>query len=68
MRSASSTGDDAVLLRALPAAERAAIEARIVDERDYADVADEIGCSESVVRQRVSRGLRKIRAAVEETR
>src|SRR5439155_13058208 len=62
--------DDGVLdrvLRGLPAAERAAIEARIVDERDYADVAAEIGCSQSVVRQRVSRGLRKIRAAIEET-
>jgi RNA polymerase sigma-70 factor (ECF subfamily) len=62
--------DDGVLsqaLRALPEAERAAIEARVVEERPYADVAADIGCSPSVVRQRVSRGLRKIKAAVEET-
>jgi RNA polymerase sigma factor (sigma-70 family) len=62
--------DDGVLLqalRALPEPERAAIEARVVDERPYADVAADIGCSTSVVRQRVSRGLRKINAAVEET-
>jgi RNA polymerase sigma factor (sigma-70 family) len=62
--------DEGALLRALqelPAAERTAVEARIVDEREYADVAADIGCSQSVVRQRVSRGLRKIRAAIEES-
>jgi RNA polymerase sigma factor (sigma-70 family) len=62
--------DDGVLsqaLRALPESERAAIEARVLQERAYADVAADIGCSPSVVRQRVSRGLRRIKATVEET-
>ena len=62
--------DDGVLLRALselPEAERAAVQARVVDERDYADVAAQIGCSQLVVRQRVSRGLRKMKDAIEET-
>jgi RNA polymerase sigma factor (sigma-70 family) len=62
--------DDGELLQALselPRAERAAVEGRVVEERDYAELAREIGCSQSVVRQRVSRGLRRIKAAVEET-
>jgi RNA polymerase sigma factor (sigma-70 family) len=54
-------------LSKLPGAERAAVEGRVVEERDYAELAREIGCSASVVRQRVSRGLRRIKAAVEET-
>jgi RNA polymerase sigma factor (sigma-70 family) len=61
--------DEGALMRALaglPEAERAAVEARVVEEREYADVARDIGCSPSVVRQRVSRGLRRIKAAVEE--
>jgi RNA polymerase sigma factor (sigma-70 family) len=62
--------NDGALSRALgelPETERAAVQARVVDERDYADVAQEIGCSAMVVRQRVSRGLRRIRAMAEET-
>ncbi len=62
--------DDAVLtevMASLPAKQRAAIEARVIDERDYGDVARELGCSESVVRQRVSRGLSSMRSTVEET-
>jgi RNA polymerase sigma factor (sigma-70 family) len=62
--------DDGALSRALnelPEAERVAVQARVVHDRDYAELAQEIGCSAMVVRQRVSRGLRKIRAAVEET-
>ena len=61
--------DDAVLteaLASLPTKQRAAIEARVIDERDYGDVARELGCSESVVRQRVSRGLSAMRSTVEE--
>ena len=62
--------DDGVLVQALaslPAKQREAIEARVIDERDYGDVATELGCSELVVRQRVSRGLSKLRSIVEET-
>lgn len=46
----------------LPAEQREAVHARIVDERSYADIAAELRCSESVVRQRVSRGLARARA------
>ena len=61
--------DDAALteaLTSLPAKQRAAIEAHVIDEREYGDVARELGCSESVVRQRVSRGLSAMRSTVEE--
>jgi RNA polymerase sigma-70 factor (ECF subfamily) len=53
-------------LAALPAAEREAIEAHVIDERGYAELADELRCSEAVVRQRVSRGLRRLRSVLEE--
>ena len=46
----------------LPGAERDAVRARVVDERGYAEIAAELSCSESVVRQRVSRGLARARA------
>jgi RNA polymerase sigma factor (sigma-70 family) len=49
------------LVEALPSDERAAVRARIVDEREYADIAAELECSESVVRKRVSRGLARVR-------
>lgn len=45
----------------LPAEQREAILARVVDEREYADIAAEIATSESVVRKRVSRGLAALR-------
>jgi RNA polymerase sigma factor (sigma-70 family) len=48
-------------LAALPAEQAAALRARVLDERDYADIAADLQCSEAVVRQRVSRGLRKLR-------
>jgi RNA polymerase sigma-70 factor (ECF subfamily) len=37
------------------------VRGRIVDERQYADLAAEWTCSEAVVRQRVSRGLTALR-------
>jgi RNA polymerase sigma factor (sigma-70 family) len=45
----------------LPAEQREAIDARVVRERDYPEIARELRCSEAVVRQRVSRGLRALR-------
>lgn len=51
----------------LPAAERDAVRARILDERGYRELATELRCSESVVRQRVSRGLARIRADIAES-
>jgi DNA-directed RNA polymerase specialized sigma24 family protein len=54
-------GDASVALAALPDEQRHAVEARVLQERDYADIARELECSEAVVRQRVSRGLRALR-------
>ncbi|MGO9763978.1 MAG: sigma factor-like helix-turn-helix DNA-binding protein [Solirubrobacteraceae bacterium] len=41
-----------------------ALRARILDERDYAQIARELRCSEAVVRKRVSRALRTLRGAL----
>jgi RNA polymerase sigma factor (sigma-70 family) len=54
------------LLASLPEDQRRAVEARIVGERDYDDIARELRCSEAVVRKRVSRGLAAMRAGLEE--
>jgi RNA polymerase sigma-70 factor (ECF subfamily) len=48
----------------LPAEQRAAVEARVVDEREYREIAASIRCSQSVVRKRVSRGLARLRASL----
>jgi RNA polymerase sigma factor (sigma-70 family) len=53
------------LMDALPPEQRDAVRARVVDGRDYQEIADELRCSSSVVRQRVSRGLRAIRSKLE---
>src|SRR5918997_1028533 len=47
----------AKVLSELPPDQRAAVEARIVDERPYRDIALAARTSESVIRKRVSRGL-----------
>jgi len=54
------------LLDRLPPLQRDAIRARIVDERSYPDIAGELQTSELVVRKRVSRGLSRLRAEMEE--
>jgi RNA polymerase sigma-70 factor (ECF subfamily) len=48
-------------LAELPPAQRQAVWARVVDERDYPQIAAELRCSEAVVRKRVSRGLAALR-------
>ena len=53
-------------LAALPQAMREALLARIVDERPYPEIAAELECSEHVVRQRVHRGLARLRARLED--
>jgi len=64
---AAGADDRAVgLLGQLPASQRDAVTARIVDERGYQEIADELKCSESVVRKRVSRGLATLRARLKE--
>lgn len=50
----------------LPADQAQAIRAHMIDERPYAELAAELGCSAQVVRQRVSRGLRSLRRKVED--
>ncbi len=50
----------------LPSEQRDAVIARVIDERPYEEIAAELHCSESVVRQRVSRGLRALRSELEE--
>lgn len=52
----------------LPADQRAAVVGRVVDEHSYPDLAIRLQCSESVVRQRVSRGLRTLRERLEAKR
>ncbi|HWH11456.1 MAG TPA: RNA polymerase sigma factor [Solirubrobacteraceae bacterium] len=62
------TGDALRLLERLPEDQRAAVEGRVLEERDYEELARTLSCSESVVRQRVSRGLRSLRERLEQTR
>jgi RNA polymerase sigma-70 factor (ECF subfamily) len=54
------------LLETLPEDQREAVVQRVIAERSYEDIADELRCSASVVRQRVSRGLRTMRSELEE--
>src|SRR5438105_724539 len=53
-------------LDALPEPLRAALLARVVQERSYPEIAAELDCSEHVVRQRVHRGLARLRAGLED--
>ena len=54
--------DSLALLDSLPAEQRAAVRGRVIEGRDYEDLARELGCSELVVRRRVSHGLRVLRS------
>jgi RNA polymerase sigma factor (sigma-70 family) len=54
------------LLEDLPADQRDAIRARILDERAYSEIASELKTSELVIRKRVSRGLAALREHMEE--
>jgi RNA polymerase sigma factor (sigma-70 family) len=65
----ASVGEEALeLLEQLPAAQRDAVRARVLDELDYERLALELGHSQQVVRQHVSRGLRRLRTLMEEQR
>ena len=52
------------LLSDLPVDERSAVRARVIEEREYGEIARSLGCSEMVVRKRVSRGLARLRAGL----
>ncbi len=60
------TSDEALAtaMAALSPAEAEAVRGHVVDERPYEQLAAELRCSEAVVRQRVSRGLRRLRRAL----
>jgi RNA polymerase sigma-70 factor (ECF subfamily) len=53
-------------LASLPPTQRDAVVGRVIDEKDYAVLAQEATESEQTIRSRVSRGLRLLRAHVEE--
>jgi RNA polymerase sigma-70 factor, ECF subfamily len=52
------------LLEQLPRDQRAALRARLLDERDYGEIAVAEGVSEAAIRQRVSRGLAGLRRRI----
>jgi RNA polymerase sigma factor (sigma-70 family) len=52
----------------LPAEQREAIRAHVLDERPYPDIAGELGTSEAAVRMRVSRGLAALRGRIRSAR
>jgi RNA polymerase sigma-70 factor (ECF subfamily) len=54
------------LVSDLPADQQEAIRARVIDERDYAEIAKDMRCSEAVVRKRVSRALGTLRTRLED--
>jgi len=64
----ASASGVAEALDSLPSKQRAAVEQRVLDDRSYAEIAAQLDCSEAVARQRVSRGLRRLRDRVEEAR
>lgn len=62
---ASLDADVARLVTELPQDQRDAILQRVVAERPYEDIASDLSCSASVIRQRVSRGLKTLRSELE---
>ena len=60
--------DDEVLARVegLPGPLRQALDARVLRQLTYEEIAAELRCSQSVVRQRVSRALKSLRSQMEE--
>lgn len=62
----NGSGELEALVAGLPAGQREALVARVIDERPYTEIAAQLGCSEMVVRQRVSRGLARLRTRLEE--
>jgi RNA polymerase sigma-70 factor (ECF subfamily) len=65
----ASTSDWATrLLDRLPADQRDAVRARIIDERPYSEIASELKTSPLVIRKRVSRGLATLRNQLKDPR
>jgi RNA polymerase sigma factor (sigma-70 family) len=53
-------------LEALPPDQRAALDARVLEEADYSDIARASGTAEATIRKRVSRALESLRHALGE--
>jgi RNA polymerase sigma-70 factor (ECF subfamily) len=64
---ASMNGSVLKLLDELPEPIRAAVSGRVLEEREYLELAHSLKCSRSVVRQRVHRGLARLRDRLEAT-
>ena len=62
---ASDTDLIAELERQLPADQFQALRAHVLEERDYAEIANELGCSPGVIRMRVNRALNTLRTTPE---
>jgi RNA polymerase sigma factor (sigma-70 family) len=62
----SASGLQQTLTR-LPAEQREAVERRVLQEESYAAIAERLGCSEQVVRKRVSRALSTLKRTSKET-
>jgi RNA polymerase sigma-70 factor (ECF subfamily) len=59
---AASAGQPVLaLVEQLPESQRDAVRSRVLEERDYGEIARKLNCSELVARQRVSRGLARLR-------
>lgn len=56
------------LLAGLPEEQREAVRARVLQDRDYTEIARSLAVSEAVVRKRVSRGLATLRGQLGEAR
>lgn len=62
----SSGSDLGTMLSTLPADQQEAIRARIIEQESYAEIAQRIGCSQQVLRKRVSRGLATLKRVAKE--
>jgi RNA polymerase sigma factor (sigma-70 family) len=64
---ASLDGAVLELLDELPEPMREAVSGRVLEEREYRELAQSLACSQSLVRQRVKRGLARLRDRLEAT-
>jgi RNA polymerase sigma-70 factor (ECF subfamily) len=53
------------LLAQLPADQHDAVRFHFLEDRDYDEIASDLRCSQAVVRQRVSRGLKTLRSELD---
>lgn len=55
------------LVEELPERQREAVRSRVLEDREYGEIAKELKCSELVARQSVSRGLARLRDRLKES-